>query len=113
MNDQVPVGDDEASGIREPSLLDALIPVVTLVGLIGLTIWLFGTDATGGPLQVALLTSAMVAGFVALKNGHTVVRVREAVVGGISSALSAVFILLAVGSLIGAWNMAGTIPTVV
>src|SRR5688572_22754103 len=113
MNDQVPVGDDEGSRIREPSLLDALIPVVTLVGLIGLTIWLFGTDATGGPLQVALLTSTMVAGFVALKNGHTVVRVREAVVGGISSALSAVFILLAVGSLIGAWNMAGTIPTVV
>ena len=113
MNDQVPVGDEEATRVREPSLLDALIPVVTLVGLIGLTIWLFGTDATGGPLQVALLTSAMVAGFVALKNGHSVVRVREAVVGGISSALSAVFILLAVGSLIGAWNMAGTIPTVV
>jgi NhaC family Na+:H+ antiporter len=113
MNDQVPVDEDEASRIREPSLLDALIPVVALVGLIGLTIWLFGVDATGGPLQVALLTSTMVAGFVALKNGHTVVRVREAVVGGISSALSAVFILLAVGSLIGAWNMAGTIPTVV
>ncbi len=113
MNDQVPLGDEDASRIREPSLLDAIIPVVTLVGLIGLTIWLFGTDATGGPLQVALLTSTMVAGFVALKNGHTVVRVREAVVGGISSALSAVFILLAVGSLIGAWNMSGTIPTVV
>ena len=32
--------------IREPSLLDAIIPVVTLVGLIGLTIWLFGTDAS-------------------------------------------------------------------
>ena len=27
--------------------------------------------------------------------------------------MSAVFILLAVGALIGAWNMAGTIPTVV
>src|SRR6188472_438943 len=113
MNDQPPIGDEEASRIREPSLLDAIIPVVTLVSLIGLTIWLFGTDATGGPLQVALLTSTMVAGFVALKNGHSVVRVREAVIGGISSALSAVFILLAVGSLIGAWNMAGTIPTVV
>ncbi len=113
MTEQSPVVDEEASQVREPSLLDALIPVVALVGLIGLTIWLFGTDATGGPLQVALLTSTMIAGFVALKNGHTVVRVREAVVGGISSALSAVFILLAVGSLIGAWNMAGTIPTVV
>jgi NhaC family Na+:H+ antiporter len=107
---------DEAVGVgspRPPSLLDALIPVITLVVLIGLTIVLFGTDATGGPLQVALLTSAVVAGLVALKNGHDVARVRGAAIGGITSALSAVFILLAVGSLIGTWNMAGTIPTVV
>ena len=54
---------------REPSLLDALIPLFTLIGLIALTIGLFGTDATSGPLQVALLTSAMVAGLVAFKNG--------------------------------------------
>ena len=33
--------------------------------------------------------------------------------GGVTSAMGAVFILLAVGALIGTWNMAGTIPTVV
>ena len=32
---------------------------------------------------------------------------------GVAAAMSAVFILLAVGALIGTWNMAGTIPTVV
>jgi len=47
---------------RPPSLLDALIPVVVLIGLIALTIVLFGVDASNGPLQVALLTSALVAG---------------------------------------------------
>ena len=98
---------------RAPSLLDALIPLGTLIGLLALTIALFGTDATGGPLQVALLTSAVVAGLVAFKNGFTVARIREAAVGGVSSGMSAVFILLAVGALIGTWNMAGTIPTVV
>jgi NhaC family Na+:H+ antiporter len=98
---------------REPSLLDALIPLVTLIGLLALTIALFGTDATGGPLQVALFTSAVVAGLVAFKNGFSVARIREAAVGGVSSGMSALFILLAVGALIGTWNMAGTIPTVV
>ena len=102
-----------ASSPREPSLLDALIPLFTLIGLIALTIGLFGTDATSGPLQVALLTSAMVAGLVAYKNGFTVSRIREAAIGGVSSGMSALFILLAVGALIGTWNMAGTIPTVV
>jgi NhaC family Na+:H+ antiporter len=94
-------------------MLDALIPVGTLVVLIGLTIGLFGTDATGGPLQVALFSSALVAGAVAFKNGHTAAQVRDAAIGGVSSALGAVYILLGVGALIGAWNMAGTIPTVV
>jgi len=113
MNDEVPILDEDASRVREPSMLDALIPVVALVALIGLTIALFGTDATGGPLQVALFGSAVVAGGVAYKNGLTAARVRDAAVGGVSSALGAVYILLAVGALIGAFNMAGTIPTVV
>jgi Na+:H+ antiporter, NhaC family len=98
---------------RAPSLLDALVPVVALIGLIALTIVLFGVGATDGPLQVALLTAAVIAGLVALKNGHTTAAVRDAMVGGITTALGAVFILLAVGALIGTWNLAGTIPTVV
>ena len=104
---------EAAATPRAPSMLDALIPVIALVFLIGLTIGLFGTDATGGPLQVALLTSALVAGAVALKNGHSTTRVRDAAIGGFGSAMGAIYILLGVGALIGAWNMAGTIPTVV
>ena len=33
--------------------------------------------------------------------------------GSVSSPMGAIFILLAVGTMIGAWNMAGTIPTIV
>ena len=45
---------------REPSLLDAVAPIVVLIGLLALTIALFGIGATDGPLQVALLlTPAM------------------------------------------------------
>jgi Na+:H+ antiporter, NhaC family len=98
---------------RSPSMADALIPVIALIVLIALTIALFGVDATAGPLQVALLLSATVAALVALKNGHTVAAIQGAAVGGVASGMSALFILLAVGSLIGTWNMAGTIPTIV
>ena len=87
--------------------------MIVLVALIGLTIILFGVDAAAGPLQVALLTTAVFAGLVAFKNGYTVSAVRDAAIGGVTSALGAVFILLAVGALIGAWNLSGTIPTVV
>ena len=98
---------------RAPSLLDALLPIIVLIALLALTIVLFGVDAANGPLQVALLLAAAFASLIALKNGHTIVKIREAAVSGVSSAMGAIFILLAVGALIGTWNMSGTIPTVV
>jgi len=98
---------------RDPTLLDALAPVVVLIVLLVLTIVLFGTAAADGPLQVALFLSATFAGLVAYKNGYTAVAIEEAAVGGVSSAMGAIFILLAVGALIGTWNLAGTIPTIV
>ena len=49
----------------------------------------------------------------ALKNGYTSAAIADAAIGGVTTAMSAIFILLAVGALIGTWNMAGTIPTVV
>ena len=98
---------------RRPSLLDALAPVIVLIGLLALTIALFGVAATDGPLQVALLLSAAFASLVAFKNGWTASAMAQAAVSGVSAAMVAVFILLAVGALIGTWNMAGTIPTVV
>jgi len=102
-----------APGPRPPTLLDAILPIVVLIGLLVLTIVLFGTDATNGPLQVALLVSAAFASLIAFKNRFTVAAVADAAVGGVTSAVGAIFILLAVGGLIGTWNMAGTIPTIV
>jgi NhaC family Na+:H+ antiporter len=106
-------GGTRAGDPRAPSLLDALLPVVVLILLIALTILLFGIAATDGPLQVALLLSAAFAALIAFKNGYTSAEIAEAAVGGVTTAMGAIFILLAVGALIGTWNMAGTIPTVV
>ncbi len=99
--------------IREPSLMDALIPLVFMIVLLAISIVLFGIDAALGPLQVALLMSAVVAAIVAHKNGHSWERLGEEIVKGISLAMSAIMILLMVGALIGVWNMSGTIATMV
>ena len=98
---------------RAPSLTDALIPLVTLAVLIGGSILLFGLDALDGPIQVALVLCAMVAALVAMKNGRSWDEVQHAAQGSLASVTSAIFILLAVGALIGVWNLSGTIPTLV
>ena len=99
--------------VREPSLGDALIPLLFMIGLLIASIVLFGLDAAVGPLQVALFMSAVVAAVVAHKNGHSWEKLGEEIVKGISLAMSAILILLMVGALIGVWNMSGTIATMV
>jgi Na+:H+ antiporter, NhaC family len=99
--------------IRTPSLADAIIPLVTLAVLIAGSLALFGLDALDGPVQVALLMCAMVAALIAMKNGHSWEDVQRAGQGALTSITSALFILLAVGALIGVWNLSGTIPTLV
>lgn len=103
----------EPRPVREPSLLDAVIPLIALVVLIGGSLLLFGLDALDGPIQVALILCCMVVALLALKNGQPWERVHSAGQSAMGSITSAVFILLAVGALIGTWNMSGTIPTLV
>src|SRR3954470_570859 len=86
---------------REPSLAMSLAAVGALVVMIFTTVLIFGTDATGGPLQVALFTSTIIVGLLALRLGHRYSAITDAIVGGVSSAMGAIFILLAVGALIG------------
>jgi NhaC family Na+:H+ antiporter len=107
------MNDKREDIIREPSLLDALIPLLFMISLLTLSIVLFGLDAAAGPLQVALFMSAVVAAVVAHKNGHSWQTLGEEIVKGISLAMTAIMILLMVGALIGVWNMSGTIATMV
>jgi Na+:H+ antiporter, NhaC family len=99
--------------VRAPSVVDAAVPLVALVVLIGGSLALFGLAALDGPIQVALVVCAMIAALVVLKNGHRWDEVQAASQRALTSITSAVFILLAVGALIGAWNLSGTIPTLV
>ena len=55
----------------------------------------------------------MVAVLVARRRGHTLDSLREAAVASVGSGIGAIFILLAVGSLIGTWAMSGTLGAMV
>lgn len=104
---------NERPPVREPSLLDALIPLVTLVALIGGAILLFGPEAIYGPIPAALVICSMVAMLVIVRNGHSWDDAFAAANRALSSTTTAIFILLAVGALIGTWCLSGTIPTLV
>ena len=99
--------------IKAPTLLDALIPVLFLVSLLTLSVYLYGDDSSYGANQIALILAAGLAAIIGVKNGHGWKVIEEGIVTGISTALGAILILLAVGSLIGTWILAGTVPTMI
>ena len=103
-----PAGSD-----RTPSLLDACIPAVALIVFLATSYLLYGDKAAQGPNQIALLFCGLIACGIAVKNGVPWSALRQATADGIASALSAIFILLAVGALIGTWALSGTIATMV
>jgi NhaC family Na+:H+ antiporter len=105
--------DTQGAVIRIPSLPDALLPLAILIVLLTVSVYLFGADSSYGPNQVALILATVVASLVAIKNGHCWVDIHAAIGNGISVAIGAMLILLAVGALIGAWMLSGTVPTLI
>jgi NhaC family Na+:H+ antiporter len=98
---------------REPSLAQALIPIVVLIGLLASSVYLFADNSSYGPNQIALLLSAMVAALLGWQNGYSWREMQKGIVHGISLSTGAVLILLMVGALIGSWILAGTVPTMI
>ena len=107
------------SFIRRPntpqplSLFEAIIPVVCLVILVALSYFLFGDAGTGGPNQVALVTATMIAVFIGWRRGHSLESLGKAATDSVSTGIGAIFILFAVGGLIGTWALSGTLVAMV
>ncbi|KAF1719154.1 Na+/H+ antiporter NhaC [Pseudoxanthomonas wuyuanensis] len=98
---------------REPSLLQALTPLLFLMVLLALAVYLYADNASYGANQIALLLAGGVAALIGIRNGMSWRQIQESLVHGISLAVVPIFILLAVGALIGTWMLSGTVPTLI
>lgn len=98
--------------IKQPSLLDALIPVIVLISMLAGTVAVFGLDSFG-PNQVALIMAAAVAAMIGIKNGHSWNEIEQGMIDTISVSLQSILILLMVGALIGSWILSGTVPSMI
>ena len=81
--------------------------------MLGAAIYIFGDGTIGGPAQIALIISGVLAGGVGVLNNHSWNSLEAGAASSIQRALPAIFILLMVGTLIGLWMLAGTIPYII
>lgn len=98
---------------KEPKLLFALLPLVLLCFLLAISVYLFKADSSYGGNQIALILATALAIGLAVLEGHRWEDMQAAMVRGVSTAAGAIFILLAVGSLIGSWIVSGIVPTMI
>jgi len=95
------------------TLLEAVIPVASLILLVGLSYFLFGDGGAVGPNQVALVVATMVAVFIGWRRGHSLEALGKASAESVATGIGAIFILFAVGGLIGTWALSGTLVAMV
>ncbi|MFC3051926.1 Na+/H+ antiporter NhaC [Kordiimonas pumila] len=99
--------------VVNPSLLDALIPVLFLIVSLYFSVTLYGPSSSYGANQLALILSGCIAIVIGFKNGNSWKTIEHAISEGISKSINALFILLMVGSLIGTWILSGTVPAMI
>ena len=93
--------------------MESLLMVLVLVCLILTAVLLFGDNAIGGPLQLALTTTAFIGICLGFYKGHTWKDLEKSIAKSALLALTPIFILFAVGALVGTWILCGTVPALI
>ena len=94
-------------------MLLSLAPIVLLVALLSASVTLFGSDASYGPNQVALIIASAATMLVGWRRGMTWQAIQDGMVGAITVSIMPMVILLSVGALIGSWIISGTVPAMI
>ncbi len=98
---------------REPTIIEALIPIIFLIILLAFNVWFWGQHTLDGSNQVALMTAAALAGILGLRMGHPWTEMRDQIVKTIGTAMPAILILLLIGAIAGTWLISGVVPALI
>ncbi|HBL75213.1 MAG: Na+/H+ antiporter NhaC [Bacteroidetes bacterium GWF2_42_66] len=97
---------------KDPSLIEALVPIILLIVLLTANVFVF-EDTLAGSNQIALLMAATVGVIIVRKNGMRWEEISDKIVSTIGSAMPAMLILLLIGSLAGTWMISGVVPAMI
>ncbi len=91
----------------------ALLPIVVLIGLLVINVRLYQDNASYGPNQIALLIAAATAVVLGLALRVTFQQMMRGVIGSLTSSMTAMILLLLIGSLTGTWMISGVVPAMI
>lgn len=97
----------------QPSMAASLFVIGSMVVLILVSVAMFGSEVADGPLQVSMTLATLVAVSVASRYGFKGSVISDAIHNGINGVVGTVFVILAIGSLIGSLYLCGSVAAVV
>ena len=103
--------DNSKKTVRLPNLFEAILPVLTMVGLM---IYVFNfSDRTYDGAHMPLIIGIIVGSIVGIMCGHTWSDMVAGMIQRLDATLEAILILLTVGLLISSFMISGTIPALI
>ncbi len=93
---------------RKPTFVEALIPLLGMVVLLGI-----GYGKFGLPIQFLLIVAAFIASIIAMRCGYTWNDMIHGVAEKIQSSLPSLLVMVCVGAMIASWMVSGTIPMLI
>ncbi|HBC32016.1 MAG TPA: hypothetical protein DC024_12345 [Clostridiales bacterium] len=99
---------NKEENFKTPSVALSLVPVLFMIVILIVGVLFFNLK-----IEILLLLSAVVTSIIAVHLGHTYEEIEKEVVDKIAKGLPAIFVVLVVGILVGAWIIGGTVPYLV
>ncbi|PWJ45058.1 Na+/H+ antiporter NhaC [Sediminitomix flava] len=96
-----------------PTIWEALVPILFLIGALILNFSLFGDAGLDGSIQTILILATAITGLVGARLGIKWDQMIEGMVNTISSAMPSILILLFIGALSGTWLISGIVPSMI
>jgi NhaC family Na+:H+ antiporter len=108
-------GDDAAATEtgRTPSMFASWLVIGVMISLILTAVALFGGEVADGALQVSMTLATLFALAVAWYYGFRGSVITKAINGSVNGAIGTVFVIIAIGSVIGALYLSGTVAAFV
>ncbi|MFW3591826.1 Na+/H+ antiporter NhaC [Staphylococcus caprae] len=93
---------------RKPTFLESISTIIVMVIVVVIGFIFFNI-----PIQVLLLISSAYASFIAYRVGLGWEDLEEGISKRLNTAMPAIFIILAVGVIVGSWMFSGTVPALI
>ena len=98
---------------RTPSMFASVMVLGVMATLILLSVGFFGGEVAEGPLQVSMTLATLVALSVAYYYGFRGSLISQAIAGSLSGVMGTIFVILAIGTVIGTLYLTGTVANII